>query len=667
MPKKKANILRKPTAPLPSALLTELRNADALLTQKRAPEAISLLEDLNRRYPNRAEVLTDLVNAAYETKNMPLYARAAEGLLKLTPNMPDLTLALASAHLNNTRIALAMLAVRDFPTRWPHHALTEDAKKMIANLEKILPEYLEGSRLTGPDGLELAALHERTQSLLESGQYREMRQAAKQLLDRRPNYAPTLNNVSQSYYAEGDIDNAIITARSVLDFEPDNVHALGNLTHYAVLTGFPDEAREFAASLKASQAYAYQKQLKIAESLTYVGDDAGVLAAWKRAEAKPEDDSSFEHPLLHHLAGVAALRQGKPEEARAHWKQALALQPTFDLARKNLADLSLPVEQRHAPWPYSASNWMLSTVLRTLKLQLPAAIHHGGEALPKVARALVSQHPELISIVPILLEKGEPEARTLALLLARNADSPELLTALRDFALSSHGPDELRLQALQAASEAGLVEVGATVRMWLKGEWQETISMNYEIYSEPMVRHAPHIQDKIEKGMENLSVGNLQEAEAIFTQALEEEPDDPTILNNLAATYQVQERDEDFKEMIRYVHAGHPDYFFGCVNMAHILIWEGKIEEASALLEPLTKQKRLHVSEASALASAQIELLIAREEPDGAQTWLNLMEQVAPDNRNIPILKQRIQAAMLASKFAALTGGFKNRRKRKTK
>lgn len=243
MPKKKAQIMRKPTALLPSGLLAGLRNAAALMERKRAPEAIALLEELDLRYPNRVEVLTELVNAAYDIKDMQLYERAGYALLKLTPNNPELAIAVVGVHSNNGRLALASLTAPDFLTRWPDYPLDEQAKEMIEQIHKLLPEYLTGIRLAGPDQMELAALHEKTQMLLESGHYREARQTAKKLLDRHPNYAPVLNNISQSYYAEGNIDNAIVTARGVLDFEPDNVHALCNLTHFAMITGFPKRQR----------------------------------------------------------------------------------------------------------------------------------------------------------------------------------------------------------------------------------------------------------------------------------------------------------------------------------------------------------------------------------------------------------------------------------------
>ncbi len=304
--------------------------------------------------------------------------------------------------------------------------------------------------------------------------------------------------------------------------------------------------------------------------------------------------------------------------------------------------------------------------MRDMQEQLVSAMKSKQEdALPDAVRVVMRRHPEIAGVVPILLEKGDLIGRTYALLIAGNSDNPELQQVLRDYVSSSHGPDAMRLQAMQAISQAEQTEPGTPIRMWIKGEWTEIASMNYEIYTEPVIRHSPRVQNMLAQGMEEIFAGNAQKAEELFTAALEEYPNDPAILNNLATSYQAQKRLEDYREMIRYVHEQHPDYLFARVNMARIAVMDGKLEEARAILEPLIKQRRLHVSEFSAIAGAQIELLLHEGEDKGAQAWLQMWEQIAPDHPNIAALKPRLEIASLASTFAAMQKGFKSRRKRK--
>ena len=45
------------------------------------------------------------------------------------------------------------------------------------------------------------------------------------------------NNLSLISWLEGKVDEAIATAKAVLEDYPDNIHALSNLVHYLVVRG----------------------------------------------------------------------------------------------------------------------------------------------------------------------------------------------------------------------------------------------------------------------------------------------------------------------------------------------------------------------------------------------------------------------------------------------
>lgn len=665
MSKKKAPPPRRLTTLMPAALIAGLKNADALAEQKRYDEAQTLLEELIKRYPTQQDPLRSLANIAYDTRNMALYEAACEPLVKLAPRDADLTLALAGAYLSNGRFALTARSARRFLEIAPKHERAEEAHKLLQTVEEELPKYLEGTKLDGPDGIELATLFEQAQSLLERGEYRAMRQEAQKLLARRPDHPATLNNISQSYFAEGDIDQAIVTARSVLDVEPNNIHALANLTHYAVITGCWDEAREFAADLKASKAPAYQKQLKIAEALSYLGDYAGVLDAFKQAQEKEKTDEPYASALLLHLVGAAALRLNQPDKAKRYWKQALAVQPNFGLAQANLADLNAPVEERHGAWVFSLPTWLLSTAQRDLRARVMQISAQADEdTITATVRAFFKQRPEVAALVPTLLERGDPGARQMALMLARSADTPEMLDALKDFALGQNGPDALRLQAFETVSQARILPP-ESARLWLRGAWQDVIPMNFEITDEPQVTHTPEIQALINNGIQAIHDGDLAKAEALYQQALEQDADSPMILNNLAAIFSQQGRIQESQEINRYVHERYPDYFQGRTNMALLLARDNKVEEARAMLAPLQERRKVHTSEFSALCMAHIEVQIAAGEPEDARRWLEMWEQVMPDHRHLDTFRSLIENAVLSANLQKMLQGRKTRGRKK--
>src|SRR5947207_3176789 len=83
----------------------------------------------------------------------------------------------------------------------------------------------------------LAELHEEVQSLMNQGQWPQARRRAEKILQRQPDFIPVLNNLSQLYFADGQVDQAIATAQRVLALDPANYHALSNLARYLCLSG----------------------------------------------------------------------------------------------------------------------------------------------------------------------------------------------------------------------------------------------------------------------------------------------------------------------------------------------------------------------------------------------------------------------------------------------
>jgi len=639
MSKKKSRSGKKPgpsaARPLSAKLVDALEEADSLMQRGRLDEAIDILESADRRYPNRPEVLTQLMNAYHDVEEMVGYMSVAERLSRLRPNDPDLTLALAGAYAANLLPALALHTCRRILNRWPDHAHADEVRKMAADLESLLRAEQGKLDVPGEEGLELLTMHDTVRLYLAQGRYREARQAAEGLLRRHPNFAPALNNMSQAYYAEGRLDQAISTTQRVLAFEPENVHALSNLTRYLCLSGHPDEARQWAERLKVSAAQAADVWLKKMEALTILGDDQGVLDVFHRAEQAGALQSPNADPTLYHLAAVAALRLAREGDAREYWKRALKLSTDFELARDNLNDLRKATRERHAPWAFGTGNWLTQQAIQDLIVHIePASRRADDDAVTQAARRYLRKHPEMNGLAPVLLDRGDPDARGFALRLALMAETPEMLAVLQDFALGQRGPDEMRFQAAQAAAKAGLLPPGPT-RLWLDGEWRELLLLGFEIHGEPLTQHRPPVEQWALDAMQALRDGDFIEAERLLKQALEIEPDQPDLLNNLAAAYDRQGRTLESRALLRQIHEQHPDYLFARMGLARLHVQNGQLAEARALLEPLWTKKRWHFSEYASFCGAQIELLLAEGNREAALSWLDMWADVNPDHPDL--------------------------------
>jgi tetratricopeptide (TPR) repeat protein len=639
----------------PEPLIEGLEEAEGLLSEGRWGEAREVLEGLDERYPNRMEVLGGLLNVYAEVKDMARHQRTVERLVALSPPDPELTQVLASSYLLNFRPALALKTMREFVERWPEHEDAARVRNEIVSLSARMDEMLGQIGEKGEEGLEIAARHERVQSLLDQGRYAQGRRAAEELLKLRPNFVPVLNNLSLILFIEGQTEKAVAAAERVLEINPENFHALANLTRYLYLSGREEEAAERARRLKALKVESEDAWIKKAEALSCLGDDQGVEDVYREAARA----GAIESPFLHHLAAVAAMRLGREREARRRWREALKIAPGFDLAEENLEDLALPAAERHAPWPFSMANWVPRKIIDGLIAGAPRGRRASEKAYKRATQTYVEKHPELLTVIRALLDRGDPEGREFALRLALMAETPETLAALRDFALGRRGPDALRMEAANAASEAGFLPAGS-VRFWAQGEWREVQLMNFEIHDEAERRHAPAVERLCEEAAEALRDGDPGRAEAKLKRALELEPGAPDAMNNLALAYQMQGRAEESRALAREVHRLHPDYLFGVVAMARLHVQEGRLDEAEELLKPLLARRRMHVSELGALCGAQIELSVAQGREEAARSWLEMWKGADPDHPEVARWSLRLGKNLrekIAGLGALLTGG----------
>jgi tetratricopeptide (TPR) repeat protein len=623
----------------PQQLVEGFEEARSLIRRRRWAEAREILESLNDRYPKQEPVLAALIDLSYDMGDVRSYQLACARLLRLRPNDPDLTLMLAGSYLANAWPFLSLRTFREFLERWPDHSRAADARGTVADIEARVPALTAHLGLTGDDAPQLAAWHEDVLALLDQAEFGQAQQVAGRLLERRPDFLPALNNLAEAHFRQGQADEAMATARRVLERDRENVHALSNLTRYLFLSGRPDEARAQAERLKAVQSPAPDGSVKKVEALSYLGDDRGVLDALSEAEHAGKREGPSDG-YLYHLAAVAALRQGDENEARRCWKTAIEWMPGLEAARANLADLDRPTGERHAPWPFRFAQWLPPDAIQDLLQRIRPGVK--GGALARQAREYLQARPEVAALVPVLLDRGDPAGREFALRLARTAETPELLAAVRDFALGRRGPDATRLEAAQVASQAGLLPSGP-VHLWMDGEWREVLLMGWQLHGEPRDKHSARVAQRAGQAMEALHAADPERAERLLKKALEDEPDASDLLNNLAMAYQMQGRLEEALDLTRRIYERDPDYLFARVTLARLAMRDREPDKAKALLDPMLARKRLHFSEFAALCAAEIDLFLTEGNRDAARSWFEMWEQTDPDNPALGEFRRRFR------------------------
>ena len=645
--KQKRRSGKESASDLPRQLEEKLDEVHQLVNRGELTQARQQLEELDRKYPDTKEVLHFLTNVHHDLRDYLAYQGTCERLLAIRPNSAAFTLMLAGAYLLNRSPALALRTFRQYLRRWPDHPRAAEARHIAAGLEAVMDSHLALLDLTGADAMECAILHEEVQAFLARDLHAQARQKAEALLRRRPHFTAAVNNLSEAYFRDGQLDQAIACALRTLGSDAENVHALSNLTRYLYLSGRWSEARDWALKLQAAQTTGSHAWAKKAEALSYLGDDDGVLALFREFQEGTEEQRGIPDAFFHHLVAVACQRLGQEEEARRQWQECLRLQPGFDLARDNLEDLRRPIGERHGPWAFSFNNWLPVNLLREVDEFLKTLGKHvKDETLHRRVSDFLQKHPALAALVPVLFERGDPAGRSFALRFALAAATPEMLAAARDFALGQRGPDGMRSEAMQAVMKAGLQPPGPK-RMWMEGEWRDIQLMGWQVTAEalPPPRHSPQVAAWTREAVEAIHSGEHVRGEMLLKKALIEEPDGPDLLNALGAAYHAQGRDHEADEVVRQTYERFPEYLFGIVAMAQLLMREGNLPEAKALLDRLLTRPRFHVSEFGAVCAAQIDYWLVQAKPEGARHWLDMWQKTSRGGAVLHSYRNRVHAA----------------------
>jgi tetratricopeptide (TPR) repeat protein len=630
---------------LPRRLREGLIEAETLMEKGKASDAKSLLNELNKKYPNQPDVLGMTANACIDLEDGHGYLIAMLALHKLRPNSPDINLGLARAYLKNFRPALALRTFARFLDRWPGHPSADDARKTVEDLQRGLQEAYLALKLPEDASFEFACKHEELQVCLASGQYQRGKSLVEELQERKPDFAPAYNNLSQIYWLEGDLPKAIQVCNEVLGFEPDNVHALGNIVRYLYLSGQKSEAPQYVERLKKSTAEASDRWKKISETLSFIGDDEGMLSL--REQVLKEGGSKEVDETFYHFLAVSEAMLGQENAAKADWKRALKINPNFIPAQENLADLKRPKHERNGPWAIPFAQMITEKVILEMTRVVERAAKSKDDAAfhPTIQRFL-DAHPELLQLAPLLLERGDHTAKELVINIADMSAHPGFLALLKEFAFGQKSSDEVRLKAAQILSKHNAAPTGK-VDMWIKGQWTQILLLGFEITPEPMLDEDP-MRPKVLALMKQ-AIGALHEengelAEQHLRKALLLQPEHPGLLNNLALALLFQDKNEEAKALLEHITNDFPDYFLGQMALARELMQQGNTEKARAIIDHwMDTKKKYHTTEFSALCKAQIDLMLAEGLHEGIDAWLGMWEKAYPEDPDIDHFKELVR------------------------
>jgi len=169
-----------------------------------------------------------------------------------------------------------------------------------------------------------------------TGRYAQSIGQLRQILSEHPNPAEAYRQLAYSYEEAGDLDAAEESLRYALALRSDDWHLWNSLGAFLVMTGNYTEAKEtFGKAAELAPQSVTWPQENLATVRILEGDFEGAIRAFEQIEQPTEDPS-----LLANI-GTAYFFTDHLDEAEKYYKQAVRLRPSSPIEHGNLADLYL--------------------------------------------------------------------------------------------------------------------------------------------------------------------------------------------------------------------------------------------------------------------------------------------------------------------------------------
>ncbi len=438
---------------------------------------------------------------------------------------------------------------------------------------------------------------------------------------------PARNNHAIALFHLGRIDEALAAFMEAWRADEGNLLALGWVLKLRFYQGDETGARGLATPLAAATARRQEDLQSQLDGLLLPRQDQAAWDAFERARRSdwfgegPRDHTAA---LLRNSAACAACRLGKREDARRLWRKALEIVPELKVATNNLDLLGKDDYTAGFPEVFDSYQVLPITWMESLF----------SEDQARLATRL-SELTATNAYLDALYIGGDDRLRMLVDVVLRyrvEQGDAEAAEHLKGFARLPIGDSEKRFGFLGFLRELNLLRGDEPVELW-DGEMLRQVGVTgTEIHREPDDSGLPEDLDALlTEGILAFIDNRLEEAESKLRGILEHAPDNRVVLGNLAAIHMARGQGEAARELLRRVIAGNPDYLFARCNLATMLIDDGEIDEAEALLDGLSKRERLHVQEAFSLYGTLAMLHKAKGETEVAESLMASLEGMVED------------------------------------
>ena len=614
-----------------------------LLDEERPEEALELLEEWGEKRPNHPALLfymgcaylmmDDLLEALKHLRAAGRQDRRNEAVLH---NLVPVYLGLGFfSHCLRVlrryqRTELAFEKGNEEELSGMRASLEEHQREAAAHFN-VAPDLYDEARYWD----------EEAQIAQQEGIWKDAISASNKALSILPEFPPALNNRAMSYYFSGRFEEAIADEERVVEADPQNVHALTNLTRFHYLRDEQQQMRTRFEQLQGLPTTAWEFQsepiFKMLEAYAVAASDDEIYAflVQQKKELPPRG---------WYMLGAVAANRGRRREARRAWKQVeddgMGWEQQAADALQAL-EAGEPGLGRASRFTYCTPYELLSRDQVDLLADILEEYAEDEQIGQREIEEVVRQHPGIFEAVRWFMWNTEdliPAIHMLALL-----GTDKAFAELQSFALGQAGTDEERMQAAQLLEQEGRLPVDQPLRMWLRGEWREILLKKFKITEEPEDQsYSEEVLDLLTRAGEAFRQQDLDRAEQIYQRILKLDERCCPAYNNLARIAGEQGDVEESRAYLEKSLEINPDYVMGRCNLAHYYLMDGEIEAAQELIGPLVERRQFAAFEMKAYQLIQARIQIYRGDLDAAENILSGLTELYPDDPEVEELAERM-------------------------
>jgi tetratricopeptide (TPR) repeat protein len=328
----------------------------------------------------------------------------------------------------------------------PDGEFIEDVEEMLFMFKasKWLPDSIgDLNSIFSSEGMEEA---EKGKHALDMGEYKKAIFFLSKAVNRNPELTFAKNNLSIAYYCSNNLEQAIKITASILENEPDNVHACCNMAIYC-------GEKKDEEGLHSAVAHILELDYDNADDLQKAAVTLCELGMHPQAEAMLTElieYKPYDKKLLHYLA-VSKFNQGAYMTAELYWANILKMDPKNAIAPYYIA-LSREYRAKPGDQPRILSYYFQVPYDETLKRLRMMGQYYEQDGPSEIVKE------EQLSLLMWGLELNDMDMKRRILTLIAGMGTRSAQRALRQFIMKRNESDVLKKEVFVLLRAMGAKE-----------------------------------------------------------------------------------------------------------------------------------------------------------------------------------------------------------------